>query len=77
MKKFLETLKQICIKIVQNIKTISKIFFTIFNTKTKVAAIALTCYIWFNLSLSIFDKIGAFILFGVLMLLIGYIIEDK
>lgn len=77
MKQFLEILKQICIKIIQDIKIVLKVFFTIFNTKTKVAAIALTCYIWFNLSLSIFDKIGAFILFGVLMLLIGYIIEDK
>lgn len=77
MKQFLETLKQICIKATQSIKTVLKVFFTIFNTKTKVAAIALTGYIWFNLSLSIFDKIGAFILFGVLMLLIGYIIEDK
>ena len=77
MKKFLEILKHICTKIAQNIKAVLKIFFAIFNTKTKVAAIALTGYIWFNLSLSIFDKIGTFILFGVLMLLIGYIIEDK
>lgn len=77
MKKFLEILKQFFIKFVQNIKIVLKVFFAIFNTKTKVAAIALTGYIWFNLSLSIFDKIGTFILFGVLMLLIGYIIEDK
>lgn len=77
MKKFLEILKQIFIKVAQNIKIVLKVFFAIFNTKTKVAAIALTGYIWFNLSLGIFDKIGTFILFGVLMLLIGYIIEDK
>lgn len=77
MKRFLEILKHIFIRATQNIKTALKIFFAIFNTKTKVAAIALTGYIWFNLSLSIFDKIGTFILFGVLMLLIGYIIEDK
>lgn len=77
MKKFLEVLKNIFTKIFQTIKTTLKVFFTIFNTKTKVAAIALTGYIWFNLSLSIFDKIGTFILFGVLMLLIGFIIEEK
>ena len=77
MKQFLEILKQVFINVAQNIKIVLKVFFTIFNTKTKVAAIALTGYIWFNLSLSIFDKIGTFILFGVLMLLIGYVIEDK
>lgn len=77
MKQFLEILKQIYVKVTQNIKIVLKVFFAIFNTKTKVAAIALTGYIWFNLSLNIFDKIGTFILFGVLMLLVGYIIEDK
>ena len=77
MQKFLEVLKKIGLAIYNGLKFIVVNFFKIFNTKTKVAAIALTAYIWYTLNLNLTDKIGAFILFGVLMLLISYIAKES
>lgn len=77
MQKFIEVVKKVCGVIYKGLKFIIVNFFKIFNTKTKVAAIALTAYIWHTLSLNLTDKIGTFILFGVLMLLVSFIAQDK
>lgn len=77
MQKFIEVVKKVCGVIYKGLKFIVVNFFKIFNTKTKVAAIALTAYIWYTLNLNLTDKIGTFILFGVLMLLISYIAKEK
>ena len=77
MKKVWEAIKKFFETVFKGIKTAICYFFKIFNTKTKVAAIALTAYIWHTLNLNLTDKIGAFILFGVLMLLISYIAKEQ
>ena len=77
MQKFIEVVKKVCEVIYKGLKFIVVNFFKIFNTKTKVAAIALTTYIWHTLNLNLTDKIGTFILFGVLMLLVSYIAKEK
>ena len=77
MKKVWEAIKKIFEAICKGLKFIFTSFFKIFNTKTKIAAIALTVYIWFNLHLELADKLGTFVLFGVLMLLVSYIAKEK
>ena len=77
MKKVWEAIKKFFEALFKGIKTAICYFFKIFDTKTKIAAIALTVYIWFSCHLELADKIGMFILFGVLMLLIGYIVKES
>lgn len=77
MEKFIEVVKKIFEVLCKGIKFIVLNFFKVFNTKTKVAAIALTAYIWYTLNLCLMEKIGTFILFGVLMLLISYITKEN
>ena len=52
-------------------------FFAIFNSWHKLAAIALAVFAWNWLNLPFVDKIGAFILFGVLALLVFDIAKEK
>lgn len=52
-------------------------FFAIFNSWHKLAAIALAVFAWNWLALPFIDKIGAFILFGVLALLVFDIAKEK
>lgn len=77
MKKVWEVIKKFFVAVFKGIKVALTYFFKIFNTKTKIAAIALTVYIWFNLHLELADKLGTFVLFGVLMLLVSYIAKES
>lgn len=54
-----------------------KKFFSIFNSWHKLATIALAVFTWDWLNLSVADKIGTFILFSVLALLVYDIAKDK
>lgn len=76
-KKVWEVIKKISIAVWNIIKTVVTLFFKLFNTKTKLAAIALAVYIWFTLGLGFWSKVAVFVLFAVEMLLISYIKTEK
>lgn len=54
-----------------------KLFFKVFNTKEKLAAILLTIYIWHYLPVSLCIKGEVFSLFFILWVLLLDISEDK
>lgn len=61
----------------KGIKAAFNWFISVFNSWHKLAAIFLALFAWNWLTLSFVDKIGAFILFGVLALLVFDIAKEK
>lgn len=72
-----QKIKEVLSKILQKLKEGIKLFFKLFNTKLKLAAISLTVYIWFVLQCDFWNKISCFLLFAILMLILDMIKQDK
>ena len=75
--KVWEVIKKVVGTILQFIVAVLHYFFAIFNSWHKLAAIALAVFAWNWLALPFMDKIGTFILFGVLALLVFDIAKEK
>ena len=75
--KMWEVIKKVASWVWNLIVLVVTLFFKLFNTKTKLAAIALAVYIWCVLDLSLWNKVATFILFAIEMLLLNFIKEDK
>ena len=72
-----EVVKTVFAAIWKCIKVAFNWFISVFNSWHKLAAIALAVFAWNWLNLPFIDKIGAFILFGVLALLVFDIAKEK
>lgn len=72
-----EVVKTVFASIWKCIKVAFNWFISVFNSWHKLAAIALAVFAWNWLALPFIDKIGAFILFGVLALLVFDIAKEK
>ena len=75
--KVFEVISNIVKAVWKCIKVASNWFISVFNSWHKLAAIALAVFAWNWLALPFIDKIGAFILFGVLALLVFDIAKEK
>ena len=76
-EKVWEVVKNVFAAIWKGIKVVFNWFISVFNSWHKLAAIFLAVFAWNWLNLSFVDKIGAFILFGVLALLVFDIAKEK
>ena len=72
-----EVVKTVFAAIWKGIKVAFNWFISVFNSWHKLAAIFLAVFAWNWLNLPFIDKIGAFILFGVLALLVFDIAKEK
>ena len=72
-----EVVKTVFAAIWKGIKVAFNWFISVFNSWHKLAAIFLAVFAWNWLALPFIDKIGAFILFGVLALLVFDIAKEK
>lgn len=77
MKNIWEKIKEVFVVIFKGFKFIAVNFFKIFNTKEKLAAILLGCFIWQTIPLSFADKLNVFVLFFILGVLLLDIKENK
>ena len=76
-EKVWDVAKAVFTTIWKGIKAVFSWFISVFNSWHKLAAIFLATFTWKWLSLSFADKIGAFILFCVLALLVFDIANEK
>lgn len=76
-EKVWEVIKVVFTFILKGLKTAFNWFISVFNSWHKIAAIALATFAWNWLQLPFFDKIGTFILFGILALLVFDIAKES
>lgn len=76
-EKVWKAIKDVFAWIAKAVKVAFNWFISVFNSWHKLAEIALAVFAWNWLALPFIDKIGAFILFGVLALLVFDIAKEK
>lgn len=75
--KLLECIKLVFSNVLKLITICAKWFVSVFNSWHKLAAIVLAVFAWNWLELSLFNKLGTFALFGVLVVLIFDIAKES
>ncbi|MCM1260645.1 MAG: hypothetical protein NC222_06810 [Staphylococcus sp.] len=74
--KLWEVIKNVASYIWKLIIKVVKWFISVFNSWHKLSAIVLAMFAWNWLELSLFNKLGTFVLFGVMAVLIFDIAND-
>ena len=77
MKKVWDKIVEVLLAILKGFKFVTKKFFSIFNTKEKLAAILLGIYTWQVMPLNLADKLNVIALFFILGVLLLDIKEGK